>query len=401
MQGNPTLVEVMSYLPPADGNDKMLLRTQDTDDLKKAISKSHLENLKFAKKIAFLFKGENEYDTCKNIWNFIKKYIPYSVEPVEKQCIKSIPRILQDARMGMGSDCKMYSVLSGCILKSLRIPFKYRLTGWVSSKYPQHIYCVTDKYIIDGVLPFFNYEKNNYKYKKDMALYNLSGVDKIGKLPTRKQLKEKVKKFTKGALDKAKVVGAAIPRNAFLLILNTNARGIATKLSKLDKKSPNKLIDLWVKKFGGNIDNLRAAIRNGEKRKPFLGGKMSGDDESLGFDPASITAALVTAAPIILAVIKAMKDDGIPTEDVPTGDITPPDEGTGYDKSPSGENNPERDYTEAEKEKISEKVSNQATGNDKPSDKPADDKPADDKKDNKMLYIGAAALVGLYLFTKK
>jgi hypothetical protein len=303
----------------------------------------------------------------------------------------------------------MYSVLTGCILKSLGIPFKYRLTGWVSSKYPQHIYCVTDNYIIDGVLPFFNYEKNNYKYKKDMALYNLSGVDQIGKVrkfkfPTKKELKDKVKNLAKGALDKAKVVGAAIPRNAFLLLINANARGIATKLSKLDKKSPDKLINLWEKKFGGKIANLRAAIRNGEKRKPFLGGKMSGDDESLGFDPASITAALATAAPIILAVLKAMKGDGISTEDVPTGDIPPPDEGTGYDKSPSGENNPERDYTEKEKEQISDKMANKATGDDKPVDDkpaPADDKPSDDKKDNKMLYIGAAALIGLYLFTKK
>ena len=52
MQGNPTLVEVMSYLPPAIGSDRLILERQNTNDLAKAIAKSHYENLKFAKKIA-------------------------------------------------------------------------------------------------------------------------------------------------------------------------------------------------------------------------------------------------------------------------------------------------------------------------------------------------------------
>ena len=78
---------------------------------------------------------------------------------------------------------------------------KYRLAGY-NTNYPQHIYCVTNNYIIDAVLNFFNYEKKPIKYKKDMALYNLSGIedmDDIGRTKEerkahRKEVREKIKK---------------------------------------------------------------------------------------------------------------------------------------------------------------------------------------------------------------
>lgn len=411
MQGNPTLVEVMSYLPASVGSDKLVMDSQSTTDLEKAIARSHADNLKYAKSIAFLFRGENDYETCKNIWNFIKKYIPYSVEPVTKQATKTIPRMLDDARKGIGSDCKMYSVLTGVLLQTLGIKFKYRLTGY-SVNYPQHIYCVTDKFIIDGVLPYFNYEKKPYKYIKNMALYNLSGfdddMDTIGrakiKLPSRQEIKDKIKKAAGKVVEKAKVVGAALPRNAFLLIVTVNARGLASKLAKLDQKNPSKLIDIWVNKFGGNIDNLRASIRAGATRKPFLGGKVSGMD-SIGFDPATVTAAIATATPIILALVKAIKESGISTEDVPTGDLPIPDPGTGYDKSPQGENIPERPYTPEEKEKVTNAIVKNATGETAPGPDggtPPSDAPTPEKsKTNTMLLVGAGALVLFMLMKKK
>lgn len=414
MKGNPTLVEVMSYMPKAVGNDQLLLDSQNTADLEKAIAKSHRDNLYYAKMIAFLFRGESDYDTCKNIWNFLKKYVPYSVEPVTRQCTKTLPRMMEDARNGIGSDCKMYSVFTGTILQTLGIPFRYRLTGY-SVNYPQHIYCVTNKYMIDGVLNYFNYEKKPYKFKKDMALYNLSGIDDdmedIGKFPSRKELRDKLKKVADKTLKGAKVVGAALPRNAFLLLISFNARALASKLAKLDSSNPSKLENLWVKKFGGNMDNLRAAIRTGAKKKPFLGGKVSGMD-SVG-SVAAITSAIATATPIIMAVLKAMKDTGIPTADVPTDGFEIPPAGTGYDKSPEGENVPEREYTPEEKKKVADAIVKNATGETAPqstdsgasepeSSGPAPANAPEGKKMNMntMLLIGGGA-IALFLLTRK
>jgi hypothetical protein len=412
MQGNPTLVEVMSYLPVANGVDKLVLNSQSTADLEKAIAKSHQENLKYAKKIAFLFRGNNDYDTCKNIWNFIKKYIPYSIEPVTNQNTKSLPRMLDDARKGIGSDCKMYSVLSGVLLNTLGIKFKYKLTGY-SVNHPQHIYCVTDKYIIDGVLPYFNYEKKPIKYQKHMALYNLSGIDddmedigkiKLPKFPKRSEIKDKLKNLAQGYVRAAKVVGAAVPRNAFLLIVSVNARGLATKLDKLRSKDAEKLKKTWVNLFGGDIDNLNAAINKGITKKPLFGQKkMSGVD---GIGAVDILAALATAAPIILKMMELFKQSGINVEDVPVEEIPPPPPGTGYDKSPEGENVPERPYTASEQEKVANAMVNKATGEsdaqapESGTPPPADKPEADKKKMNTMLLVGAGA-VALYLFTRK
>ena len=415
MQGNPTLVEVLSYLPQSNGMDKLLMTHQNTDDLAKAIAKSHHQNLKYAKEIAFLFKGSDDVDSCKNIFNFIKKYVPYSIEPAEKQCIKTLPRMLDDARKKIGSDCKMYSVLIGTILKSLNIPFKYRLAGYTTD-YPQHIYCVNNMCTIDAVLPFFNNEKKPYKYKQDMALYNLSGVDQIGgkklkwepKTKFGKNLKEKtdkiqqkgeelkkeLKKDIKKGLDTVKMVSLAVPRNAFLLLVKINVRGIATRLKKLQEKNPAELEDIWVKKLGGDIAFLNQEIKVGSAKKPFLGSKVSGVDQ-IGepVTAASVAAILTAAAPILAMIIPLLKKNSIPESDLPPMNFPPPEGDNVYDpKAPEGQ--PDRPLTEAEKDKIANGIVKQEFGDEKQEF-------GDEKKTiNPMILVGGAAIV-LFLLTKK
>lgn len=402
MQGNPTLVEVLSYLPKSNGMDKRLMDHQNTDDLAKAIAKSHHSNLKYAKEIAFLFKGSDDVDSCKNIFNFIKKYVPYSIEPGEKQCIKTLPRMLDDARKKIGSDCKMYSVLTGTILKSLNIPFKYRLAGYTTD-YPQHIYCVSNMCTIDAVLPFFNNEKKPYKYKHDMALYNLSGVDQIGKwVPKTKfgknlknktdkiqekgeELKKDLKKDLKKGLDGVKMVGLAIPRNAFLLLVKINVRGLATRLKKLQEINPADLENTWVKKLGGDIAFLNQEIKVGSAKKPFLGSKVSGVDQ-IGTGGETVVAILAAAAPILAIIIPLLKKNSVPESDLPPMNFPPPDGDKVYNgKAPEGE--PDRPLTEAEKDKIADEIIKQEFGDEK-------------KTINPMILVGAAA-VGLFLLTKK
>ena len=409
MQGNPSLVEVMSYLPPAIGSDRLILERQNTNDLAKAIAKSHYENLKFAKKIAHLFKGDSDKETCENIWNFLKKYIPYSIEPATKQATKTLPRMLDDARNGIGSDCKMYSVLTGTILQNCGIPFKYRLSGY-STNYPQHIYCVTDHYKIDGVLPYFNHEKKPYKFKKDMALYTMSGVDQIGKWEpktnlgkklknktdqiqeTGEKLKKKIKDAAKDVVKGVKIVGIAAPRQAFLGLVSLNVRALANKLQKLNEKDPGSLVKMWETTFGGKMSALNAAIADGAKRKPLLGGKVSGIDQ-IGFDPVTDTIGLlIAAAPIILQTVKLLKQNNIPDDNL-SADIPPPSGDQIYNKSPEGENLPERELTEEEKEKLANTIEKDATG--------GSSSPAPSTGINPMLIVGAGAVALLLLSKKK
>lgn len=427
MRGNPTLVEVMSYMPPAMGSDKLLLERQNTNDLAKAIAQSHQDNLKYAKKIAFLFRGDDDQETARNIFNFIKKYIPYTIEPGERQCTKTLPRMLDDARNGIGSDCKMYSVFTGTILQCLKIPFKYRLTGY-STPYPQHIYCVTDKYTIDAVLPYFNYEKQPTKYKKDMALYNLSGVDEIGKWRPKTPIGKKLRKVTdklqqageglkdavkgaaKGYVKGMKMVGAAVPRQAFLGLVSLNVRAFANRLDKLRKKNPDALVKVWEKMFAGKMSALNAAIEDGIKKKPLLGKpkKMNGVDQ-IGYDqigivdPFTAAAGLISAAsPIIIAVVNAMKSNGIPDSDFPPLDDLPPTDDTVVDKSPEGENTPLQPISEEKADQVAEKIADAETKGMTPgvSPAPSESTPSTGSKINPMLLVGGAAVL-LFLLTKK
>ena len=397
MQGNPTLVEVLSYLPKSNGMDKLLMDHQNTDDLAKAIAKSHHSNLKYAKEIAFLFKGSDDVESCKNIFNFIKKYVPYSIEPGEKQCIKTLPRMLDDARKKIGSDCKMYSVLTGTILKSLNIPFKYRLAGYTTD-YPQHIYCVNDGCVIDAVLPFFNNEKKPYKYKQDMGLYNLSGVDQIGKWEPRTKFgkfikneidaalvgKDQAKEVVKGALDKVKMIGLAIPRNAFLLLVKINVRGLATRLQRLQAKNPAALENLWVKQLGGDIAFLNQEIKVGAAKKPFLGSKVSGVDQ-IGVAGEEVAGIIVASTPVLLAVLALLTNTKTPDNDLPPFNIPPPDGDKAYGKGE--DDNADRKLTDEEKDKIADKI--------------IEEEFKDDKKTiNPMILVGGAA-IALYFLTKK
>jgi hypothetical protein len=398
MQWNPTLVEVLSYLPQSNGMDKLLMNHQNTDDLAKAIAKSHHSNLKYAKEIAFLFKGNDDVESCKNIFNFIKKYVPYSIEPGEKQCIKTLPRMLDDARKKIGSDCKMYSVLTGTILKSLNIPFKYRLAGYTTD-YPQHIYCVNDMCTIDAVLPFFNNEKKPYKYKQDMALYNLSGVDQIGKwepktkfgkfikneIDAAKVGKDQAKEVVKGAIDKVKMIGLAIPRNAFLLLVKINVRGLATRLQRLQAKNPADLEKLWVKQLGGDITFLNQEIKVGSAKKPFLGSKVSGVDQ-IGVAGEEVTAIIAAASPVLLAVIALLAQNKTPDNDLPPFDVPPPDGDKAYDPT-APPDQPDRPLTEDEKRKLADEIIKKEFGDEK-------------KTINPMILVGGAA-IALYFLTKK
>ena len=62
-------------------------------------------------------------------------------------------------------------------------------------------------------------------------------------------------------------------RNAYLVLVKLNVRGLAHKLSILLNKpgGNDKLKNVWVKKLGGNFSVLKKNIETGKKKKPLLG----------------------------------------------------------------------------------------------------------------------------------
>jgi len=148
----------------------------DNKQLRDAIFKATPKSIEQCRTIAQKFKGKNDFESCQNIWNFLKKDITYVVDG-EHQKIK-LPSALLRERTG---DCKSYSLFTAGILGNLGIPFKYCLTSYTSDPTPAHIYVKCDNgIIIDGVWTAFNEEKKPihiYYQKPNMKISYIAGID--------------------------------------------------------------------------------------------------------------------------------------------------------------------------------------------------------------------------------
>ena len=146
--------------------------------------------------------------------------------------------------------------------------------------------------------------------------------EEIGKISLKKIAK---KLDPRRALKAAKTVSFFPTRKAFLLLVALNVRGLAKRLSRLSAIAKK---NLWVNKFGGKIDVLEGAIKRGLKKKPLFGASKkvkaikgvgyvidnsnsitgAGDPISTGASTATIIAA---AAPILIALSKLFKKEGV------------------------------------------------------------------------------------------
>ena len=139
------------------------------------------------------------------------------------------------------------------------------------------------------------------------------------------KVKTKIPPVVKKGFNLVKTVGLAPARGPFLVLVDVNFRGIARKFSEAIAKNESKVREFWTK-VGGDYDKLKKAIEKGKNKKPFLGERMrgadsveymiSGDDsimqpdndqEFIGVEPATITAAITAAAGIVAAAAKLFK----------------------------------------------------------------------------------------------
>jgi hypothetical protein len=332
--------KLIAQLPDPVYKAKLITSWQNTDNIIDAIAKQHKQNLSEAKKIAKYFKGVDERETAKNIFNFLKSEITYSVEPASKQTTKTIARFLSDAQ---GGDCKHFSLFTNTILQCCGYKPVYRFAGY-KGKQIQHVYSYLPKSdtITDAVLQSFDTEKTpTIKKDIDMSLYALSGTnDPINGLNFSKvaaniktaaaKTSDAVKKATAeipAAAEKIKqgmvTAGLAAPRAAFLGLMDLNFTGMATDFKKIIAEKGDEGISWWVD-FGGDRTAFTKAVENGAGKKAILSGideeraaydeiykGYSGDGVQVGVVVATTAA---TAAPILIKaadVIKKLKAAGV------------------------------------------------------------------------------------------
>jgi len=125
----------------------------------------------YTKDFAKTLKGITVYDTCRNLWQFIKEQIPYKIDSPGYQWIKSPGRLWSEK----AGDCKSFSLFTASVLKNLGITYGYRFVSFDSSDpTPTHVYVYVPspngEILIDAVWTGpFNTEKP-YTYKKDYPI---------------------------------------------------------------------------------------------------------------------------------------------------------------------------------------------------------------------------------------
>ena len=268
-------------------------RNATNSELQRAIEAAIPQATKQASTFADRYKGKDEIETCKKIFDYLKNNINYKADGADQQV--RLPSGLMRTAQG---DCKSYSVFTSAVLSNLGIPHKLVYASYdPKDTTPSHIYVMTDKgCIIDAVYGKFNAEKKaTYKKYKKMNISYIAGVKsrKIGRScgysgigategafewASRNGINlsgaQKIAIAAQKALPLA-IGGRAIVRN----LIQKNAGGFATSLNKLMMESRSqrpgqtswdkmRAIELqWLNK-GGNPNELYESISEGASKTP-------------------------------------------------------------------------------------------------------------------------------------
>jgi hypothetical protein len=176
---------ILGKLTPFLNQQNVVIENQGVNDIISGIMETHTKYNAEYDKIYAYFVGKDLQDTSKNIFDFLKRNVPYDIESNDLQFLKSPSSIISTP-----SDCKSYALFSCGVLDAIKrntgedFDIIYRFASYdLFDKVPQHVFCVVrgegEEFWIDPVLNKFN-EKKQPSFFKDkntnMALVGLSGV---------------------------------------------------------------------------------------------------------------------------------------------------------------------------------------------------------------------------------
>jgi hypothetical protein len=465
---------IYNKLTPYTNSKHTIVHDQQVSDIISAMIDAHVKYAPEYNKIAPYFAGRDAKTTARNIYNFLKNNVNYVVEDDDNQMIKSPSAILYTGKT-TGSDCKNYSLFGAGVLDALNrmgfpINWTYRFASYkMFDKMPHHVFVVINpdtnhEIWVDPVLNGFDYKKQYYykldKKPKIMSLIALSGIGAKKKASPKKVAKKqaktvkktvrtaKRKEAIKKIATKLKTTGkglvkiAATPvRNAFLLLVKTNYKGLATALNQMYKTKPDALKTFWegqkgtwsslvnnintglntaqlsgvgkldLRKYANKIPAVALAKKLKDKHfenyipqvalaKYIHKKHIEHKRKRMGFvSPATVIeagkkAAIITASPILLKALKFLKENGINLGD----DFTQ----MAQDQVNNLSQNAVQDVVNEAKQITTEEK--QQTAQDEsdagitPTEETASSNTGMGK--NTLLLVGAGA-VGLFLLTRK
>ena len=261
-------------------------------------------------KMAKSFRGRNEEETCRKIFDYIVANFSYVAD--RKEQVIKLPSALLKYKVG---DCKSYALFTAATLENLKIPYKFVFTSYNSNPIPGHVYVTTDGgCIIDAVYGKFNQEKTpTFKYVQGMNVRYMAGIgscDNYGNSGSYGRRRGVGGTGIQGGKPVRKIA-LAPGRGLFLGIVKANLDGFATKLQKVN---PDKLKKNW-ENVGGNYSKLVEAIRKGAgkpaKTLGFLGRlrkrlREQGGVNGIGAaNDSQVQAAIIATASALAVAIPA------------------------------------------------------------------------------------------------
>lgn len=163
----------------SDGKKILKKRRGNTDDIIREVFETFNDTWQQCAEVAPTLRGADEYETCRNIFDYIIRYVEYIEDPAGEQNVKTPGRLRRD---GFG-DCKSMAIMAASFCRCLGIDCLFRFVAF-GTENVTHVYVVTaGGVIIDPVervdgKPKFDYA-GNYTKKIDMettSIYRLSGI---------------------------------------------------------------------------------------------------------------------------------------------------------------------------------------------------------------------------------
>jgi len=258
---------VLQKLEPFNNFKKVLIEDQNTSDIIQGILDNHDNYQSQYDKISDLFIDDNEVETAKNVFKFLKDNVPYYVEPIEKQTLRSPSAIIS---IKEGADCKSYSSFINGIMSSLnrkgifKVPLAYRFASYrYDTKEPQHVFAVLypgtkNEVWVDPVLNKFDQRKEPVfiKDKKiKMALIAMSGTTNhvMASLQDMQNYRDKLVSLKNKYLNSGVITPGSQEENQYIMAIDKVTKAIQfASISGVPNISG--MFDGEVSSDGGGID---------------------------------------------------------------------------------------------------------------------------------------------------
>ena len=169
-----TSTQYDGYIKKADNKTNLIKADAGIPDtivlMKSVIKESTLQ----AAALAQVLRGENKYDTCRNVWNFFYDNVQYTRDEKGKEQVRTFNRMYLDRFRGVDCDC--YTVSICALLINLGIESYIRIAAYSKKTGFQHVYVVVvdetqprGYLIIDPVMENFDAE-HPFIYKEDYKI---------------------------------------------------------------------------------------------------------------------------------------------------------------------------------------------------------------------------------------